>query len=197
MPYVKTIVDLQSEPVKIDDIYNYIRLDETNIGLETALVQSMIVSARQLCEQKTNMAFGEKTLEAYFQKDEVDYPVGSKIYTLQLPFSPHSDVTSVVCTDEAGTVYTLVKDTDYKVVGNKVFELQFKAGFIYETFTVTYKAGFGIQTQGKTTDIIPEILPMAIRKQVAQWYDNRADYEQTLSSEVRRMLNSISLSTWF
>lgn len=189
---VKVITDLSNEPITGAEIINYLKVDESIVA-ENALIDLMIKTARGLCEKKTNLSFGEKTLEATFDKDEIAFN------SLRLPYGPHAQIISVYGLDIEGNE-TLIESTDYWSVGNDIWEVRFKAGgYLYESYRVTYIAGYGISeaTPKKATSEIPSEAVLAIYKQVASWYDNRDDYIPTLNSEVRKILDRITKSTWF
>jgi uncharacterized phiE125 gp8 family phage protein len=189
---VKVITDISTEPVTSAEIVNYIKLDES-IAIEDALIDSMIKSARKMCEKRTNLAFTEKTLEAVFTKDELSYNA------LRLPYAPHAQIISIYGMNDEG-VETLIEATNYWHTGNVVWEVQFAAGlYLYEQYRVTYIAGYGIAEESPklATEDFPEEAKTAIMKQVASWYDNRDDYVPALSSEVRKILDRITLAPWF
>ena len=188
----RVVTDIASEPVQLAEIVNYIKLDES-IDLENTLIDKMITAARKLCEKRTNLAFGEKTLEAYFTKDELIYNA------LRLPYAPHAQIISVIGRDSQG-VETTLETTDYWQTGNVLWNVQLSAGiYRYESYKVQYIAGFGIEeaTPKQATETLPEEAYLAIMKQVASWYDNRDDYVPVLSSEVLRILGRISLNAGF
>jgi uncharacterized phiE125 gp8 family phage protein len=194
---IKVITDLTIEPISVEEIVNYIKLDES-ILLEDALISKMITSARKLCEKRTNLAFGEKTIEAFFTKEELSFNA------LRLPLAPHAQIISVIGMDEQGEETTFAT-TDYWKVGNVIWEVQFAAGlYKYQSYKVRYIAGYGIAEVSvdgvvtkESTESLPEEISIALMKQVASWYDNRDDYVPTLNSEVIRILNRVSLQPWF
>lgn len=196
MPTTRVIADLVAEPVTIEQVKNYIKLDES-IDAEDALISKMITSARKLCEIKTNLAFGEKTFESYFTKDEVAFS------SIRLPYAPHASIISITGQDITGAE-EVVDPALYFKTGNKLWEVVISpSGLIYESYTVKFKAGYGIsedtQNEPKTyqTESLPDEAEMAILKQVASWYDNRDEYLPVLDSEVRKILDRISLQSFF
>jgi uncharacterized phiE125 gp8 family phage protein len=190
---VWTVTDLNTEPVALLDMKNYLRVNASN---DDVLITSMIKSARMLCENYTNQAFGSKTLKCRF--DVID------LYnmTAELPYWPHGVITSVVRYDTDGSAETLNLNDGYMVYGNLRKEMNFASAtttfwhdqntqYVYE---VTYTAGYGISSSGSDdgTPNFPEPFKMAIMKQVSEWYDNREDFTPVMSSSIRRILDGMS-----
>lgn len=192
----RIITEPITSPVTIDQVKNYIKLDES-IAVEDALISKMISSAIKLCEIKTNLAFSEKTIEANFTKDEI------ALNSLRLPYAPHASIVSIIGQDINGVEETIDSALYFKT-GNKLWEITMSASaLLYESYTVKYKAGYGIAENLAVTpkiygtEKLPEEVELAILKQVASWYDNRDEYLPVLSSEVRKILDGISLTPWF
>ena len=184
---VKTISEIEIEPITVDQVKNYLKIDES-IEVEDALISSMIKAARQLCEKKTNLSFIDKQLEAVFEYDELIE------VSFRLPYSPHYEIVSIHLMDEYGDETELENTLYWSSKGN-IWEVTINPSVnIFKQARINYKAGFGVD--GKT-EALPEQAVIAILKQVGSWYDNRGDYIPTLSSDVRRILESISLTPWF
>lgn len=208
---IKVITDLVIEPVSLDDIKNYIRLDES-VAAEDLLITDFITTARQLCEKITNRSFGQKTIEVYFDKGEVKTSFGDisnfNNNQLTLPCSPHAAVNSVTAIDIQGNETTLVAGTDYRVKGNTVYDVKIMTGIygdvwtlgnVFEGFRIQFVAGYAISTApagGNTTENLPMQGKTAIYKLVKQWYDNRGSIGE-VPKEVRNLLSGITLKIPF
>lgn len=164
--------------VSIEDVKNYLRIDEDNDSDDVALIR-MIKSAIELVEKRCSIYLAEAILEIYFE--DFDNDEGS----VSLPFFPISEIVSCKIVDIAG----VETDSTYTLKG-----CELKVPIITDgNIKIQYKAGYGIQ--GKT-ELAPELVKEAIISQVADWYENRSDYVPVLATKIKRLLKDITYSSW-
>jgi len=101
----KVTVPVVTEPLSLAVLKSHLRVTS---GDEDALLDSMIVSAREWCESYTGRGLARQTVEVYldYWEDEIE-----------LPLPPLASVTSIKYKDSAGTETTVaaasyVVDTD-------------------------------------------------------------------------------------
>ncbi len=190
---VKTTTDLSAEPILLAAAKNYIKATYGTDTVEDALIESMIKTARQLCEKYTNKSLGEKTLDIFYRSDEI---INNSV---KLPYGPHKSITSVSRINQQGTATALVLNTSYYSRGQSFLELEFlsntinpwqEGSFLADDFKVTLVAGYG----AAGTEALPQIFISAMYKLIGEWYLSREDYIPTLTSTVKRLLDSVSLN---
>jgi len=146
-----------------------------------------------MCERYTGKSFGEKTINVFFHADEI---INDKV---ELPYGPHKSITSVSSINQEGTVTALTLNTDYYSRGLQYLELEFlsdtmspwqEGSILADDYKVIMVAGYG----ASGLEALPEIGVMAINKAVAEWYLNREDYVPELSSNVKRLLDTMTLN---
>ena len=154
--------DITTEPVTTVKVKQFLKISETDTS-EDALIEDMIKAARVFFENKTGLALAEKTIIEYFEKDD-----GGQ-YTLSV--APVISVDEVILLDleEDETEWTL--NTDYYLSG--LYERILLSNNVASntTLKVTYKAGYG-----SDTETLPFDIHQAILKQTLRWYDHRDDY---------------------
>lgn len=174
--------DLIVEPVTLEEAKAQIVAD---YEIDDALITAKIKTARQWIENYTGLAFGAKTIQAYYDYLDTDYslPIGPVI----------GDITSVT-RSIAGTDTVLVAGTDYWVHGLSYPTLCFNnvwssCGRVSSSYSVIYQAGYVPSTlDGETltyNNPIPEPLKEAILKLTAELYRDR---ENTISGTINTML---------
>ena len=135
-----------TEPVNLSEAKNFCKVD---ISTDDALLTSLIVAARQMCEAYTGVGFVEHEITAILNNENGG---------MYLPYGPIVSITSVV--DKDGT--TLLLDTNYTVSGNQFVRLLTPK----ETdITVNYIGGYST---------LPEQLKLAVLNQVYYTYDQRS-----------------------
>jgi len=165
--------DIVKEILTSDEVSTFIKFEDTD-NPETSLIKNMITAVRSHFEKRTGLSFIEKTYETFFRHDE------SPFY---LPVSPVISVDKVEMIDSLGEKTELTFNTDYYKRGFYDIEilptlsstLNPLTGFggNYDLF-VTYKAGYG----HSDTEALPGDLMEAMKRQIAQWYDNRDDFRE-------------------
>lgn len=183
--------DITKEILTSDEVSTFIKFEDSD-NPETSLIKNMITAVRTHFEKRTGLSFIEKTYETFFRCGE------SPFY---LPVSPVISVDTVEKMDYEGTKTELTLNTDYYKRGFYDIEilptLNSSAnpltafGGNYDLF-VTYKAGYG----HSDTEKLPEDLMEAMKRQIAQWYDNRDDFrELNILGGIEKILQS-HRTTW-
>ncbi|TSA54096.1 MAG: hypothetical protein D4R45_04490 [Planctomycetaceae bacterium] len=180
--------DTKGEPLSKDEVFNFIKFEDTSNTSEIALIMSMIASVRTHFERRTGLSFMEKTYETLFKIDDKPFV---------LPIQPIISVDKVELVDQYGEKTELTLDTDYYKRG--LYEIEIftssMAGWTnpltsfsgYYDLFVTYKAGYG----HGDTETLPFDLRDAMMKQIKQWYDNRDDfYEFKILGSIEKILNT-------
>jgi uncharacterized phiE125 gp8 family phage protein len=180
--------DIATEPVLYAEGAQYIKFNDAADTSEIALITSMIKACRVHMEKKTGLSFAERTYEVLFKKGDVPYVI---------PITPIISIDKVETVDYQGTKTELVLNSGYYKRGLYEIEIQTsemvglsnpwasQAGS-YDLL-VTFKAGYG----HTNTQVLPEDIREAIKKQVMQWYDNRDDfYEMKLLGSVESILRT-------
>jgi len=163
--------DLTAEPVTLEEAKAQIVAANDE---DDALITSKIKTARQWLESYTGLAFGEKTVEAYYDYLDTDY---------SLPIGPIiGNVTSITRT--ANDVDTVLTTSDYWVRGLQfpVFEFDrvwTSCGQARTSHKIIYQAGFTDENP------LPEPIKEAILKLVSELYRDR---ENTISGTINTML---------
>ena len=153
--------DITSEILTSDEVSTFIKFEDTDAP-ETSLIKNMITAVRSHFEKRTGLSFVEKTYETFFRHDE------SPFY---LPVSPVISIDKVEKIDYLGEKTELTLNTDYYKKGFYDIEILPVLSSPYDLF-VTYKAGYGHDD----TEVLPGDLMEAMKRQLAQWYDNRDDF---------------------
>lgn len=177
---VQTVAPTE-EPITSTEAKAYLRQDET---AEDTLVASLIVAARQLAETYTGRAFVTQTWKLTLWQ----FPCGP-YGVIQVPRPPLQSVSGIAYTDNDGatqTVATSVYTAD-TTAHPGLISLKFGQYWPYARFQaaavqVTFVAGYG------AASAVPELLKTALRKQVVDWYEGRAERD-ALSPAVRSILD--------
>jgi len=171
----KVITDIVEEPVSLAEMRNFLKFADTDANEDT-LITAMIKSARQLLETSLNLSFAEKTIKVLFSKSDF---VGGFAF---IPYSPFSSISSVKQILIDNTETELTENEGYYLTGlnQKKLYVTFSSGQI----EVIYKSGY----EDESTETLPAIFIELIKKQVAEWYNNREDYYTgSLSSEIDKI----------
>jgi len=152
--------DITSEILTSDEANTFIKFEDDDVS-ETSLINSMITAVRCHFEKRTGLSFIEKTYETFFRCDEGPF---------YIPLSPVISVDKVEKIDNEGTKTELTLNTDYFKRG--FYDLEILPTLNSSDLFVTYKAGYG----HTDTETLPGDLIEAMKRQIAQWYDNRDDF---------------------
>jgi uncharacterized phiE125 gp8 family phage protein len=157
---VKDITDESgiTEPVTVDEVKNYIRLEgfidvdeseATPFTEDDDLIEDLITSARERLEKELGISIVTKTLRATFT---------NLCGMIEIPYGPVISVTTL--TDEDATE---IDEDDYTLIGD---DYQLLKSPCYENMQMTYEAGF-------TT--VPKAIKQAILIEVAYRFINRGE----------------------
>jgi uncharacterized phiE125 gp8 family phage protein len=189
----RIISDVSAEPVTLAVLKNYVKYTGSDSN-EEALITSMGKSARELCEKYSGLTFAEKSITCYIDIEDLD-----DRNRVTLPDYPIISIDNVYEVDNEENETEIEQNTGYYLEGMTEKELYFpktiKIGVDVETelnYKVEYKAGYG----DEETEDLPEVLKVAIMKQVAEWYENRENWIPVLNSEVMNILQSYCETVW-
>lgn len=135
-----------TEPVTLEEAKNFCKID---IDTDDILLEAIITSAREMCEDFTNIGFVEHEIVA-----TVNNPNGN----ILLPYGPIIEVTEVKNKD--GDI--LEADDEYEISGNLFKSLKTPKE---EGLEITYTSGY---------ETLPERLKLALLNTIYYLYDNRA-----------------------
>jgi uncharacterized phiE125 gp8 family phage protein len=163
MRYSLTRTEPSAEPVTLARAKAHCRVDYSD---DDALLSSLIVAARSLCEERTRRWFITST--GVMKLDE--FPA-----EILIPRAPLVAVSSIAYLDDQGASQTL-SSTYYRVdAASHVGRITLAYGYewpgtypVSNAVTVTFTAGYGT-----TADDTPEAVKLAILMLVAQWYEHR------------------------
>lgn len=134
MTEIQVITDLVSEPVTVQEVKDYLRI---NNNQENTLIGELITSARERLEGFTGRAFGTKTLKVRYE--ELNGWV-------ELPYSPIQSITSVV--NDAGDAVS------YDTKGLEVIQLE---AFTSGGCIVEYECGYTTLPKALKEAILKEV----------------------------------------
>lgn len=191
---IRVTTDANAEPVLLPEMKGFLKFKDTDT-VEDTLITEMIKQSRILLENRSNFSFKEKTLTVLFKQEEI------KNYKFILPFAPFVSITTLKMVDIEGTKTELTLNSGYFKRGLNNIEIvlassdsNFLVGNILGSWDVEviYITGFG-----SNTETLPTTWKGLIMKQVAEWYNNREDYNPSnLSSEISRAADSLTNNTW-
>jgi len=154
--------DLTSEPLSAKDLKPYIKYEDSDVN-EIALIDKMIVAVRTLFEKRTGLSFAKKVYECYFLKEDKPYI---------LPVRPVVSVDKVETVDYLNEKVVLTSNSGYYEKG--LYEIEIRTSSVTNALLVTFTVGYGEEK----TESLPRDLIEAMKRQVAQWYDNRDDFRE-------------------
>lgn len=168
-----------TEPLTVNEVKNYLRLEgfidqsesiSSEFNDDDAIIEDLIVSARQRLEEYTGLSFVPKTYEIEFTNLAGNF---------EIPFGPVNTILSVQ--DEEGDSIS-TDDFDISLNGRL-----FKSPN-YENMTMQYEAGY---------TVLPRGLKDAMYKEVAYRYINRGDENvDGLSREAMVIAAKFKTANW-
>jgi hypothetical protein len=138
--------DSITEPVTLEEAKNFCKID---IDTDDDLLDLMITSAREMCEDFTNIGFVQHEVVAVINNGN-----GGVL----LPYGPTGEITEI--TDSNDTV--LDEGTGYTLSGNLFKSILTPKA---DNLTVTYATGY---------EVLPMRLKLAVLNQIYFLYDNRS-----------------------
>jgi uncharacterized phiE125 gp8 family phage protein len=149
------------EPVTLTEAKDFCKVD---IGTDDAIITSMIIAARQMCEGYTNIGFVPHIITAI---------VNNENGSIYIPYGPIVSIEQVK--NDLGKI--LVQSVDYEVSGNEFKRLLYPEE---SNITIDYNSGY--------TDL-PAVLKLALLNQVYYLYDNRSQGVDNISPIAQSLLN--------
>lgn len=187
---IKVITDVVTEPVTLAEVKAWCRIDADYVAPDTIL-SMMMVSARELLEQETNIGFAPRVLELQWNGCPVE-----------MPYSPTGAITSV--TDKDGDAvttddYTVSTEQAKSIYINSVCGNLGNAEFFYGidqtvslwTWNYTdfcdslYKC---VYTTGYEIAKLPKPLKQAILTQIDYMYKQQGQPSNSIVSEQALLL---------
>lgn len=181
------------EPVTLADAKLHLRVDVTD---DDTLITSLIVAARQWCEEMTGRSFVTQTWAAklpgfpgmtgiagvpIYGVDPAWLPVraisgvAAFRFAIRLPRGPVASVTSLTYLDGTGTQQTLdpatyiVAADEWGATVTPTWGTSWPQALVHpESVVVTYRAGYG-----STADTVPSPIVAAIKLLIGTWYEQR------------------------
>jgi uncharacterized phiE125 gp8 family phage protein len=176
---VKVTTPPTSEPVSLDFIKTYLKVDGTT---EDALITVLITAARQVAERYCQIALLPQTITETFPR--------FYSYGLRPTISPLISVEDITYLDLEGETETLSTDiygVDNSVYPPHIFRIPYndfpQTYAVPNAVTVEYIAGFA------DADAVPNQIKMAIALMVTEWYDNRSDGVRNLPTASQMLLD--------
>ena len=184
----KVITQPASEVVATDVMKNNLKLD--GITADDSLVATLLIAARQRCEEYCNIKFIDTVIEQVWD----EFPRGAKFQNcLNLTIGNASAVESFKYYDEAGVIQTWSASNYILDTYSKAGRICTAANVDYPTIdtdrinaiVVRYTSGFG-----SSASTVPDAIKHAIMLQASYLYSNREDKAHTMSTLSEYLLNA-------
>jgi len=189
----KVITDVGTELLTTAKAKAWGRISETT---DDTLIGELITAVRQATENYIGRAIGEQTREVYF--DELP-----KDRMLELPYPPHTSISSVKSVDYERTETELTVNEGYYYHGLTEYKIEITQSFLTGTLESSLKNAYKIQyVCGYTSSDVPEALLKAMARIVARNYQMRGDDLPgadvfILDGQDKLMLNPFRRIVWF
>ena len=184
----KVITQPASEVVATDVMKNNLKLD--GITADDSLVATLLIAARQRCEEYCNIKFIDTVIEQVWD----EFPRGAKFQNcLNLTIGNASAVESFKYYDEAGVIQTWSASNYILDTYSKSGRICTAANVDYPTIdtdrinaiVIRYTSGFG-----SSASTVPDAIKHAIMLQASYLYSNREDKAHTMSTLSEYLLNA-------
>ena len=184
----KVITQPATEVVATDVMKNNLKLD--GITADDSLVATLLIAARQRCEEYCNIKFIDTVIEQVWD----EFPRGAKFQNcLNLTIGNASAVESFKYYDEAGVIQTWSASNYILDTYSKSGRICTAANVDYPTIdtdrinaiVVRYTSGFG-----SSASTVPDAIKHAIMLQASYLYSNREDKAHTMSTLSEYLLNA-------
>lgn len=188
---VQIVTDVTTEPIDTDFLKSYFNQLEDFSADEIADLNIKIKASREVCENYCGVALAAKTLLAWYDAKGVEE---NERY-IELPFTPHSSITSVIPVDITGTDQTALEaGSGYYLYGNAGGEYEIYVPTILATvgdsvslsnYKVTYVCGYG----AANCEGIPNIFKIVMAELIQGWWKNKGEeFIPVLTAEMRTNL---------
>ena len=166
---ISIVTSVATEPVALDEAKTFLRFSSgvfADDDVEDALIQSLIVAAREYCESVTSRALAPQTVDALYD----GFPRERQI---EIPRPPLTSVEWVKYKDCAGTETTMTENTDYIVDKERdVGRIVLPYGLSWPSFTpypvnpvkIRFTAGYAAA---------PKPIKQAMLLLIGHWHLNR------------------------
>jgi len=173
-----------SEPITLAEAKAYLRVDSSG---DDALITSLIVSARKLCEEHMQRAIMSQTLQLFLDNlDDIDNPLWEGMRTgpylnyyknyIDLPMPPVTSVTHVKTYDDEDTATTFSSSNYYVDSAKQPARIVLRTG---ETFPTALRVANAIEVQYvvgyASANAVPEPIKFAIYQVLTYLYEHRGD----------------------
>jgi uncharacterized phiE125 gp8 family phage protein len=184
----KVVTQPASEVVATDVMKNNLKLD--GITADDSLVATLLIAARQRCEEYCNIKFIDTVIEQVWD----EFPRGAKFQNcLNLTIGNASAVESFKYYDESGVIQTWSASNYILDTYSKSGRICTAANVDYPTIdtdrinaiVVRYTSGFG-----SSASTVPDAIKHAIMLQASYLYSNREDKAHTMSTLSEYLLNA-------
>lgn len=191
---IKVVTDITTEPVLIAEMKSWMKFDIQDTTENTAIT-NLIIAAREYCEKYTNLTFAAKTIDVFFQDEEI---IDGRMI---LPYGPHSSLTGFYRYDAERTETELTENSDFYRIGNQYWELRISGKWsdgVVSTYGYDYKArvvcGFG----ATGCENLPKDLATAIKHTVFANYRYVGDplKYKWMMLQVDKILDKHLRNTW-
>jgi len=163
------------EPLEIQDVKDYLRLDDVTDISEDEYLSTLIIAAREYCEGFQNRAYITQVWQLSFD----DWP--SRV--IELPKGTLQAVNLVTYKNFAGAVTTLTETQDYITSTRGVLGrisppyAQSWPSFVpwtLDAVVIEFTCGYG-----DTAESVPQKVKQAMKLLVSHWYENRTVLSET------------------
>ena len=200
MAGLKVHTEPASEPITLAEAKTYLRVDSSG---DDALITSLIVTARKLCEIHMQRAIMSQTLQLFLDTlQDYEDPLWEGIRTapdlnyyknyIDLPFPVVSSITHVKTYDDDDTATTFASSKYYVDSSREPARIVLRKG---ETFPTALRVANAIEVQYVTgyasANAVPEPIKFAIYQILTFLYEHRGDmYEgkTSLPSTAKKLL---------
>ena len=173
-----------SEPITLAEAKAYLRVDSSG---DDALITSLIVSARKLCEEHMQRAIMSQTLQLFLDSlDDIDEPLWEGMRTgpylnyyknyIDLPMPPVTSVTHVKTYDDEDTATTFATTKYYVDNAKQPARIVLRTG---ETFPTALRVANAIEVKYvvgyASSNSVPEPIKFAIYQVLTYLYEHRGD----------------------
>ena len=183
-----------SEPITLAEAKSYLRVDSSG---DDALITSLIVSARKLCEEHMQRAIMSQTLQLFIDStEEIDQPLWEGMRTgpylnyyknyIDLPMPTVTTVTHVKTYDDEDNATTFASSNYYVDNAKQPARIVLRTG---STFPTALRVANAIEVKYVTgysnANSVPEPIKFAIYQVLTYLYEHRGDmYEGKTSLPV-------------
>ena len=190
-----------SEPITLAEAKSYLRVDSSG---DDALITSLIVSARKLCEEHMQRAIMSQTLQLFIDTTgEIDQPLWEGMRTgpylnynknyIDLPMPTVTAVTHVKTYDDSDNATVFASSNYYVDTARQPARVVLRTG---ETFPTALRVANAIEVQYVTgyanANAVPEPIKFSIYQVLTYLYEHRGDmYEgkTSLPATASRLLS--------